>query len=172
MTAFHIRPARITDAAALPGVERSAAQRFHAIPGLEWIADDTVQDENRHRELIRAGLAWVAVTEDGIHHGFANAEIFGQDLHLWEISVAAPHQGRGIGRSLLAAILAEARRRGLGRVTLSTFRGVAFNEAFYERQGFVTLAEEQLDDRLRAVLADEIRHGMPAERRCAMAARP
>lgn len=172
MTGFHIRPARIEDAAALPGVERSAAQRFRTIPGLEWIADDTVQDESRHRELIRAGLAWVAVTEDGTPLGFANAEVFGQDLHLWEISVAAPHQGRGIGQSLMAAILDEARRRGLGRVTLSTFRDVAFNQAFYERLGFVTLAAEQLDDRLRAVLADEIRHGMSAGKRCAMAARP
>lgn len=172
MTGVHIRAARIEDAAALPGVERSAAQRFRTIPGLEWIADDTVQDESRHRELIRTGLAWVAVAEDGIRHGFANAEVFGQDLHLWEISVAAPHQGRGIGQSLMAAILEEARRRGLGRVTLSTFRDVAFNQAFYERLGFVTLTEGQLDDRLRAVLADEIRHGMPAGRRCAMAARP
>lgn len=172
MTGFHIRPARAEDAPALPGVERSAAQRFRTIRGLEWIADDTVQDQSRHLELIRTGLAWVAIAEDGIHLGFANAEVFGPDLHLWEISVAAPHQGCGIGRSLMAAVLAEARRRRLGRVTLSTFRDVIFNQAFYEHLGFVTLADGQLDDRLRAVLADEIRHGMPTGKRCAMAARP
>lgn len=171
MKTAHIRPARIDDAAALPPVERSAAQRFRTVPGLEWIADDSVQDENRHRDLIRAGLAWVAVAGDGSPVAFANAEIFGQDLHLWEISVAISHQGRGLGQGLMVAVADEARHRGLERVTLSTFRDIAFNEAFYRRLGFVTLTNEQLDDRLRAVLADETRHGMPAERRCVMAMR-
>lgn len=169
MTPFRIRPTRPEDAAALPDVERSAAQRFHAVPGLEWIADDAVQDENRHGELIRHGLAWVAVVADDPPLGFLNGEVTGRDLHLWEISVASPHQGHGVGRALMAAAIAEARRLGLERVTLSTFRAVSFNEGFYHRLGFRTLSASQLDDRLRRVLADEARHGMPPERRCAMA---
>jgi hypothetical protein len=53
-------------------------------------------------------------------------------------------------------------------VTLTTFRDIPWNGPFYQSMGFEPIASEKLDTRLSAVLADEVRKGLPAARRCAM----
>jgi GNAT superfamily N-acetyltransferase len=75
-------------------------------------------------------------------------------------------QRRGAGRAMVEAAAAEARRRGLPAVTLTTFRSIPFNAPFYARLDFGILADEQLNPRLRAVLADEAARGLAD--RCAM----
>jgi len=68
--------------------------------------------------------------------GFAELE---QDGHIGRVYVSADYQRRGIGRQLLAAVVAEARRVGLTRL---------FTEAsitarpFFEAQGFAVLAPQ------------------------------
>ena len=76
--------------------------------------------------------------EDGCPVGFAELE---RDGHIDRVYVAADHQGRGIGRQLLSAVLAEARRSRVGRV---------FTEAsitarpFFHAQGFTVLARQMV----------------------------
>ena len=68
--------------------------------------------------------------------GFAELEA---DGHIDRFYVSADHQRRGVGRALLEAILAEARRAGVRRL---------FTEAsitarpFFESQGFVVLTPQ------------------------------
>ncbi len=68
--------------------------------------------------------------------GFAELEA---DGHIDRMYISTDHQGRGIGRQLLAAIVAEAGRIGLARL---------FTEAsitarpFFESQGFTVLAQQ------------------------------
>jgi putative acetyltransferase len=68
--------------------------------------------------------------------GFAELEA---DGHIDRVYVSADHQGRGIGRALLAAVVAEARRLAIARL---------FTEAsitarpFFESQGFVVLTPQ------------------------------
>ena len=72
---------------------------------------------------------------DGRPAGFADLE---PDGHIDRFFVSADHQRRGVGRALLDALLAEARRLGLARV---------FTEAsltarpFFERHGFAVLLD-------------------------------
>src|SRR5207244_10493755 len=80
---------------------------------------------------------YVAVAEEaGRPVGFAELEPGG---HIDRVYVSADHQRRGIGRQLLAAVVAEARRAGLARL---------FTEAsitarpFFEAQGFAVLAAQ------------------------------
>ena len=80
---------------------------------------------------------YVPVAEEaGRPVGFAELEANG---HIDRVYVASDHQRRGIGRQLLAAVVAEARRVGLARL---------FTEAsitarpFFEAQGFVVLAPQ------------------------------
>ena len=62
-----VRLAEVGDAEFLPAVERSAGEEFRGAPGLEWIADDEVQSEERHRAYACAGTSWVVVDEaDGV----------------------------------------------------------------------------------------------------------
>ena len=50
------------------------------------------------------------------------------------------HLGRGVGSAVLAAIMDEARARGLNRLSLETGSGPAFEAALslYRRRGFVS----------------------------------
>ena len=163
-----VRLAEVGDAEFLPAVERSAGEVFRGAPGLEWIADDEEQSEERHRAYAAAGTAWVVVDEADRPFGFLSAERFGEELHIWELAVRQSDQGRGAGRALLDASFSYARQQGLAAVTLTTFRGLTWNELLYARMGFKTLREEHLGERLAQVLTDEGARGLPAERRCAM----
>lgn len=165
--AFEVRRGRLEEAAALPAIERSAAQAFLSIPELAWIADDDVLDVQAHRHFVETGGSWVALDTARII-GFGCAERVEADLHVWELAVSEQHQGRGAGTALMAAIEAHARRIGTRRLTLTTFRDVPWNEAFYQRLGYRVLTTTELDARLRYVLELEVRAGMPQARRCAM----
>jgi putative acetyltransferase len=60
----------------------------------------------------------------------------GEALHVARVSVAPEARGRGIVHSLIAACEAEARRRGVGRMTLKTRLELPENERLFERCGF------------------------------------
>jgi len=166
--AVQIRHAVSADAALLPDIEYSAGALFRTIPDLSWIADDQVLSAEAHLARIAEGTVWVAQDEGGSLIGFLTAERAGDELHIWDLAVHAGHHGRGIGRQLLEAAEAHARRAGLSALTLTTFRGVPWNEPFYARLGFETQEGAAMGERLSALLRDEVLHGLPGERRCAM----
>jgi GNAT superfamily N-acetyltransferase len=57
-------------------------------------------------------------------------------LHVARVSVAPRARGRGFARSLIVACQTEARRRGVGRMTLKTRLKLPENERLFERCGF------------------------------------
>jgi len=162
-----IRLATTEDAAFFPGIERSAGAAFLSIAGLEWIADDEVMSADQHRIWIAQGTVWVAIAA-GRCIGFVTTAIYDASLHIIELSVADGHQGRGIGRRLLEAARDHAEAGGLQDITLTTFRGLPFNEHFYHKLGYRTLATTELPQRLADILQAEIGKGLPGDRRCAM----
>jgi GNAT superfamily N-acetyltransferase len=170
--AIQIRHAVPADAALLPDIERSAGSLFRTLADLAWIADHQIMSAEAHLARIAEGTVWVAQDEEASLIGFLTAEGAGDELHIWELSVHAGHQGRGVGRQLMEAAEAYARRAGLSALTLTTFRGVPWNEPFYARLGFETLEGAAIGERLSALLRDEVLHGLPGERRCAMRRRP
>jgi len=163
-----IRLARPSEANLLPAIERSAGQLFRTLPDLAWIADDRVAEPEDYAELIALGLVWVAVDDDDRPVGMVAAETEEASLHIHELDVGAPDQGRGLGRALLTVALEAARQRGLADLTLTTFRDVAWNAPFYERFGFRILEPHDTPPRLTGKLEAEIARGLPADRRCAM----
>lgn len=165
---INIRPATGKDAPFLPGIERSSGEIFRQWAGLEWIADDDVQSEEQHRALIAHGVALVAEVQGHGIAGFLNGEMMPDALHIRQMSVHRDQQGQGIGRQLLEAAAQFAIGRGIGALTLTTFRDVAWNEPFYRKSGFVTLAREDVPPWLQAILDAEVQAGLPAAQRCAM----
>ncbi len=104
-----LRPAREEDIPHLPAIERSAGQAFRGTPQA-WIADDGVTEADAYPSLIEAGLVWVAELE-GAPRGFIQAGPAVDDLHVWELSVHADWQKRGLGAALVAAGAGGARGR-------------------------------------------------------------
>lgn len=137
------------------------------IPKLAWIADDKVMSAEDHRHSIQQSACWVAEL-DGQLVGFLSAEPQGDELHIWQVAVARPFQGKGVGRCVVQSVITEARRKRFKALTLTTFRGVPWNEPFYQSLGFETLTSNEVDRRLGAILNRELQQGLPADWRCAM----
>ncbi|WP_353860265.1 GNAT family N-acetyltransferase [Azospirillum formosense] len=165
---IRIRPATPCDAPALPGIERSSGTIFRQWAGLEWIADDDVQSEERHHTLIADGVAFVAELPGHGPAAFLNGSVTPDALHIWQVAVHRDRQGQGLGRQLIDAAQGYAVDHGVPSLTLTTFRAVPWNEPYYRRLGFVTLDDGQLGPRLRAVLDAEKQAGLPIAQRCAM----
>jgi putative acetyltransferase len=80
---------------------------------------------------------FVAVAEEaGWSVGFADLEASG---HIDRVFVSADHQGRGVARLLLSAVVAEAQRRGVARLFLEASITA---RPFFESQGFVVLTPQ------------------------------
>ena len=163
-----IRATSDGDAELLPKIERSSGTLFRNWAGLEWVADDSVQSPEQHHALISTGVSLVA--EDHAYRivGFLNGEMAPDALHIHQIAVHHGHQRQGIGRRLIERAQELAIERGVGFLTLTTFRHVPWNEPYYRRLGFGTLQDAALNERLRAVIERESDAGLPTEKRCAM----
>lgn len=137
-------------------VELRAYERRDALPLLELFRD-TIRRSNSGDytpEQIAAwasdeidGEAWAqrfegrfvrVAVEDGRCVGFAELEPSGRIDRMY---VSPDVQGSGVGRRLLQQVLAEAQRRGVEPVTVDASITA---RPFFERNGFVTLAQQQV----------------------------
>ncbi len=165
---IEIRKAIPEDATYLPDIEQSAGLTFRTVDKIAWVADEENRSVEQYDQLIRHGLSWVSSTLNEPLVGFLMSEPFEYGLHIIEISVRQEYQRLGHGRALLNHAISQALKHGFREVTLTTFRGVAFNEMYYHRFGFETLVNDRLDSRLSRILEEEESHGLQRETRCAM----
>jgi GNAT superfamily N-acetyltransferase len=160
MESYRIVLAEATHLADLGAVEEAAAALFPlTILSLEKRAE--VLPLAQLAEARSQGRLWVAVGPDQQAVGFALAECRGEMAFLVEIDVHPDHQKKGLGRKLIAAVIAWARTQGLRRVGLTTYASIPWNAPFYKRIGFRELQHNTPADPLCAILSDEIRRGMP-----------
>lgn len=156
-----VRRARRADLAGLNDLERAAARRF-AGPGQTDLGlrdlDDAL-DPSLLEAGASAGRLWVA-DHAGTVVGFALATVVDGQAFLREIDVAQSHGRRGIGAALVAQVCEWARAEGFTSVTLTTFRGVPWNEPWYARLGFRFLPEDERGPELRAIVEREARDGL------------
>ncbi|WP_285115077.1 GNAT family N-acetyltransferase [Leifsonia sp. fls2-241-R2A-40a] len=114
-----------------PGQERFVA------PVLESIAEAYVTPTAWPRAI---------VDDDGVV-GFVMAnwdpenELEAFRAGIWRLNVDEKAQGRGVGRFDVAQVAAEARRRGIDRITVLWERGDGGPEGFYRACGFVPTGE-------------------------------
>ena len=139
-----------------------------SVPGLEWVAEDEVWSAKEHLDWMEKALVWVAETDESGLVGFLITQIFDDELHIWEISVHASAQGKGLGKRFLKTAIGYAKKADLSALTLTTFRDLKFNEKFYAKHGFFSLETGQISQRLQDALLNEQNDGLPIERRCAM----
>jgi len=163
---YTIRPARTHDVPALAEVERAAARLF-APYGLADLFSATSPPEKLDAAA-RDGRLWVAVDAAGAVVGFALASEVGGNAHLDEIDVDPAHGRRGIGRALVDAVVAWARRHRHRALTLNTMVDVPWNAPYYRRLGFVALADDALPEALAELRRLEVEHGLPGDRRVSM----
>jgi putative acetyltransferase len=83
---------------------------------------------------------WTAWDGEALLGMGAMRELGGGHGEVKSMRTDARHLGRGVGEAMLRHIIAEARRRGYGRLSLETGSGAAFEPALrlYARHGFVS----------------------------------
>jgi len=133
-----VRPCRPADAPALLALFRDTIRRVNA-PDYSpaqvraWASDDI--DPAAWAEKFAGRFAVVAEVA-GQPVGFTELEA---DGHVDRFYASADCQGRGVGKQLMAAVVAEARRLGVSRL----FADVSVTaRPFFERQGFRVIAPQ------------------------------
>jgi len=91
-------------------------------------------------EEVERGIVFVAEA-DGELVGSLFCQGQGDALYLGKLAVRPDRQGQGIGRSLVRAAEAEARRRGLAALELQTRIELTENHAAFAAMGFVKTGE-------------------------------
>jgi len=89
-------------------------------------------------------------------------------LYIVELDVERTAQGRGIGTSLMLALLDRGRERGFAEAVLTTDRYAPFNAPFYTKLGFRILDVGETSAFLAERLKAQIASGLDPERRVAM----
>jgi len=127
--AFSVRPADWgADAPLLRAVRQAVFMIEQGVPAdLEW---DGLDPDCAHALALSArgeAIGAARLTPDG---------------HIGRMAVLAVWRGQGVGRALLEAMLADARRRGFGQVALNA---QTHAQGFYRRFGFAPEGGEFLD---------------------------
>ena len=160
MGALSVRRAGTDDIPQLLGMQVAAATRFARL-GLISTPDgmpEAIPVDAFQQAALRNLLFIAEYNHSGV--GFALCSIERPDLYLDQVSVTPAAERKGAGTTLLDAVSAEASRRGLWGVSLSTFRDVPWNAPFFAKRGFqeiprAGLALWQLDiERAQAGIMD------------------
>lgn len=117
-----LRPMREDDLVAVQAVE----ERAYEFPWTLGI----------FRDCLRADYpAWV-LEEGGVIIGYVLMSVAAGEAHILNVCVAPEHQGRGLGRKLVRAIMHVARGRGAQRVFLEVRPSNVGAIALYHDEGF------------------------------------
>ncbi|MBT5433574.1 MAG: GNAT family N-acetyltransferase [Alphaproteobacteria bacterium] len=162
-----IRPARLTDLQACRVIEDDAGQIFFDIDMAEVDEDPPRCLEDLQRAF-ENGLLWVADDRNGVPVGFALTELVDSNVHLSELGVVTAMQRQGVGARLIEVIAENARRNGHAKMTLTTFRDVAWNAPYYARLGFTVQEPSSFSPGMKQVFESKKAHGLNVQDRVAM----
>jgi ribosomal protein S18 acetylase RimI-like enzyme len=130
MTEKSVRPAEPEEAAAVGDLVRASYSKY-----VERIGREPAPILEDYAALIRAGEVWVLAEGEELL-GVLVMRPAEDHLFVDNVAVAPGHQGRGLGRELVAFAEARARRDGLPEVRLYTNEKMHENLAVYAKLGF------------------------------------
>jgi len=163
-----IRPAHRSDFARLSAIELAAGELFRTV-SMDVIADDGPPDLQRLAARVDDGRAWVDVGDDDIARAYLVASSLTNTAHIEQLSVHPAHARKRLGAGLIDHLAHWSTRRGIARLTLTTFREVPWNAPYYARLGFEILEARDQPEWLRELRAGEQRLGLDEWPRVAMA---
>jgi ribosomal protein S18 acetylase RimI-like enzyme len=127
-----VRPAEPEDAAAVGDLVRASYSKY-----VERIGKEPAPMLEDYAALIRAGEVWVMAGEAGGEVlGVLVMRPAGDHLFVDNVAVAPGHQGRGLGRELVAFAEERAQGAGLAEIRLYTNEEMRENLAVYGKLGF------------------------------------
>ena len=134
---------RIAEAADVPAIMRCAELAYEKY--VERIGKKPMPMIQDFGKAVADRIIWVVET-DGVLAGFMIAyEKTQNSLHVENVAVPPEHQGKGLGRQLLAFAEEIAHERGLPQIDLYTNEKMTENLALYPRLGFAETDRREED---------------------------
>lgn len=155
---IRFRFATADDVPQIAPLEKAAAEMFRDID-MEAIADDAPIAESRLAQAVEDRLLWVA-TEFGTVRAYLLAEPLADSLYIEQVTVHPEAAHRGIGARLIESVAADERAVELGKLSLISFENVPWNAPYYERLGFLDLAESEWPAGLHEKVEEEKARGL------------
>lgn len=168
MASIIIRDALLSDIETCATIEKSADNKFlqaeHA--ELRAVADD---DQTLSAETlatsINQGLCFISeINNESV--GFIALSQFENSWYIEEICVVEHAQSQGVGNGLLAYIKMLAEIKRIPSINLITFRDVAWNQGFYTKNGYISMAESRLSKQFLTLWHNDNQHFTPDLRIC------
>jgi GNAT superfamily N-acetyltransferase len=161
-----VRAVQAEEIERLRDIERAAGALFRTV-GMDAIAEHEPMSVAELDTYRAGGRAWVVADDDDTPVAYAIADVVDGNGHVEQLSTHPDHAGRRLGAALIDHIVAWASDAGLPAVTLTTFRDVPWNAAYYLRCGFTVLDDADVGPELRALVTEEASYGLdPTLRVC------
>jgi predicted N-acetyltransferase YhbS len=165
VSGVELRRATVADADALVRNMLEGFATYREFAGREWELPDPDDALERTRTWFELADSWglVAIADGEIvgHVAFVPAAAAGLHpaddprlAHLGQLFVRQPWWGTGVAARLLRAATDEAAARGFERIRLFVASGYARGRRFYEREGFVPVAEPYYEPALRLEIVE------------------
>ena len=164
---YAIRPYRPEDAAALASVETRASGLF-AEYGFPSLVPNPPTTPQALHAFVSAHATFVVTEAEKGPVGYAVLHPLDRFLHLRELAVDPDHGRRGLGSALVRLAIAKCVEEGRAGVSLSTFRGLPFNEPFYAVHGFIEYPLNEAPPPLARQFFAELPPGISPETRLLM----
>lgn len=140
-------------------LELAAGAIFHTVDMAEIAEDDPPSRQTLERYL-DLGQIWVVLGSDRTVQAYLMLDRVDGCAHIEQVSVAPAAQGAGLGRALIAHAGRWAGLNNLPALTLTTFAEVPWNAPYYQRLGFVQMADDMLSPGLVQIRAQEQAAGL------------
>jgi ribosomal protein S18 acetylase RimI-like enzyme len=127
-----LRPATAADVPRLAEIARGAYARY-----VERLGGRRPRPMSEDYAAVVAGKQVLVAERGGEPVGLVVLEVDDEGFVVDNVAVDPAHEGTGVGRALLRAAEAEARRAGFDSIYLYTHERMTENVALYERIGYV-----------------------------------
>lgn len=125
-------------------LEQMVPEDVPAVMAIDRLCFRTPWSETAYRrEIDNAASYYLVARLNGRVVGYAGAWLVADEMHITTLGVDPQHRRRGIGERLLAAMLTEARRRGVIRASLEVRAGNEAALRLYEKYGFTPVARRR-----------------------------
>jgi GNAT superfamily N-acetyltransferase len=155
---FCLRTGSVSNIETLAEIDSDACELFVAAGmNVDLPGEFSVAERNRWLRSLESGQTLLAVDESECVLGFAARGTLDGEPYLDQLSVRRWCMRQGIGRSLIDATLAAARKTGASALWLTTYEHLCWNRPYYERLGFVVVPEACCGPHILQTLAFERR---------------
>lgn len=163
---IRIRLASADEIHKIAPLEKAAAEAFRRI-GMDAIADDAPIADSILMQAVQDQRLWVAV-EYGVLKAYLLGDFLPHSLHIDQVTVHPDASRRGLGALMIESVSADPRSKERGFITLTSFANVPWNAPYYERIGFLDIAESDWPEGVSEKVAEEQQHGLAAWPRVVM----